>query len=166
MKKVGIILIVIAVIAQTSCAGARVDYLSCFEGAFRCEFAYRSESLEYRAALYMGKGEIKLSFLEPESLCGIEVSRREGQTLLELSDISINGGAAEAFLSVTRFFEFETEVISAERTLKNNEEYELIRVGNKRGDICELLFVPSTRLPARISSNGAEIHIISFEGLE
>ena len=71
----------------SSCASEEASLPDCFEGGFECEISFEWEGLSYRVEILREAGygsDLTLSFLEPEAMKGITVSRRDGSESVRL----------------------------------------------------------------------------------
>ena len=169
-----IVLLLLSVVFS-SCNAVGEESFDAFSGAFICEYSYVEEDKLYRVRLMAEKDSadkergLELSFIEPETLFGIECRRIDGEYQAEYGNVIISGDSAKAFF------------VSAEPLLQSGKaefcgvseidgvNAELFKISHEKG-VTSVYVDGSSELPIAVVSNlnGSEIklNIVSFERIE
>lgn len=166
------ILLVTLMLVLSSCKNPRSESFDAFCGAFACEYSYVDGDKLYRVRLLAGKIDDEgcrsatLSFIEPQTLVGLECRLSGEECRVTCGDVVITEESARAFLlsaepllcgGRAQFCEvIELDGIRCERFVLNN------------GDTEASIYVDGrTELPIAVTSRhmGKEIklNLISFE---
>ena len=173
-KILSAVLIFALLLTLGSCDGAKESRADLFDGAFMSEFHYVDGDLSIRARLEAeanksdgAKRDIRLTFLEPDSLLGICVERHSEIYEMSYSGVRISSEAAAALAEMVELFECDGEVISSEIVSYEGQRAELLRI--KRFDGSELSLYSDTEncmpicIVGSVGEREVNLHIITFE---
>lgn len=137
-----IILVFIAVMMLFGCARRFPERPSWIEGDFECELSYELSGVRVRGVLRSEIGESErracFSFIEPEALSGVSVTRENGKLAAELDGMEIEGEEFLCWLEVERLFACEGELVESDKTElggKRVEKLVFLSHGGEREDI-------------------------------
>ena len=98
------ILLLTLLLVLSSCNKVKSEGFDAFCGAFACEYSYVDGDKLYRVRLLAGEMDDEggrsatLSFIEPETLEGLECRLSGGECRVTCGDVAIAGESAKAFL--------------------------------------------------------------------
>jgi len=151
MKSIKYILLPLLLLLLCSCGTERSEYLNYQSYPLRvlAEAEYGGESYTFSLSLE-GDGSCRMDFLEPETLSGFSLSRKDGEMSLSFEDISLPLGKREdvGILSLAEFFRLDKKRISA----VDIEEQNGLRLNvlSLDGGSTRLYINSDTSLPLRI----------------
>ena len=152
-----------------SCGKVKETRIGLFSSAFTCEYSYKEGDTTIRARLTSYKkadGRVMtLTFLEPSTLLGLYAVSEDGAVRAVCGDTEVVGEAAEALMSSSALF-FDPSVTEfCGRRETGGAVLEEFKLTSEDGQVVRLFIDGGTELPVRLSAEGRELDIISFERL-
>ena len=167
--------LLLPLLVLNSCQKIQGESFDAFSGAFVCEYSYTDGGELYRVKLWAGDidndGErnVTLSFIEPDTLEGIECKLIAGEYTVSCGDVLISGVPARAFFSTAEPLLHGTRAEFCEVSELDGRRAERFKISHENGDV--YVYVDgNTELPMAIVSRwktkDIKLNIISFERKE
>ena len=168
MKKIATLTAVLALFLAflPSCV-KKSDPLAYEKGKINAEIVISMNGASLRAKMELmpiaegKKRDANIVFLSPESVEGLSVSRKNGETQATLGDFVPSGLDCDALLFVTELFSTEGEVAAAETDELDGER--VTRLSVLKEDCSYTVWLKRDGLPRRIVSGNMTVDVIWIE---
>ena len=168
MKKIAALtaLLALFLVFLPSCI-KKGDPLAYEKGKINAEIVISMNGTSLRAKMELmpitegKKRDADLVFLSPESVAGLSVSRKSGETRATLGDFEPSGLDCDALLFATELFSTEGKASTAEPDELNGERVTRLSVVNEESSYT--VWLTRDGLPKRIASENMTVDVIWME---
>lgn len=167
MKKTVFILALLLCLLFCGCSSGG-DPLEYQNFAAAAEVTVNANGTVARANLSLGKPttdgsprDAEITFSAPDTLSGITVTRKNGEVMLSLGELSVPSGVGEGFISIADLFSISGTLFSAELCELGGKKATLVKITDS--DTIYEIYVSESSLPLRIVKDSLTLDVVWFE---